>query len=250
MGNIASNDNVKLYEKIGEGSYGEVYRGVWKGKPVAAKKIRSFFFDNDVYCFQNQGKIFNDLKKEWEIMSGLNHKNIVQYLTVIMPQESPPIIVTELCATDLFKFIRKESNRKVAFTDAVSIMLDVAEGLNYLHGLKDPVIHRDLSSKNILIKDLESKKAKITDMGLSKVFPNGAMYATAGVGCIMYSAPETYPEKLGKGRYSQKAYYTEKVDIFSFGAVLLEVIVGRLPEYLTSPILEGKYSNMQLVFHG
>lgn len=238
MGNIASNDNVKLYEKIGEGSFGEVYRGVWKGRPVAAKKIRSFFFEYDI---QNKGRIFNNLKKEWELMSGLKHKNIVEYLTVIVPQESPPIIVTELCATDLFRFIRKHSNGKVAFLDTVSIMKDVAEGLNYLHGLRDPVIHRDLSSKNILIKDLETKEAKITDMGLSKVFPNGAMYASAVVGCILYSAPETYPEKLGKGRYAQKAYYTEKVDIFSFGAVLLEVIVGRLPEYLPGPILDGKY---------
>ncbi|XP_031565380.1 receptor-like kinase TMK4 [Actinia tenebrosa] len=238
MGNIASNDNVKLCEKIGEGSYGEVYRGVWKGRQVAAKKLRSFFFENDFFCLQNKGRIFNDLKKEWEIMSGLKHKNIVEYLTVIMPQEGSPIIVTELCTTDLFHFIRKESNCKVLFSDAVSIMLNVAEGLDYLHGLKDPVIHRDLSSKNILIKDLESKEAKIADMGLSKVFPNGAMYATPGVGCIIYAAPETYPEKLGRGRYSQKAYYTEKVDIFSFGAVLLEVIVGRLPDYLPNPILE------------
>ncbi|KAK3741293.1 hypothetical protein QZH41_012594, partial [Actinostola sp. cb2023] len=235
MGNKqSSGDDVRMGPLIGRGAYGEVYSGYWRGRKVALKKLESFLLDGD---FRNRGQAFENLRKEWDILSQLNHPNIVEYHTVILSEVAPPIIVTELCDCDLHHFIRENSNRKVCFQDTVAIMTDVAEGLKYLHGRRTPIIHRDLSSRNILLT--KSKRAKITDMGLAKAFPQGAMYATAGVGTPVYAAPETYPERRPGGRFAQKAYYTEKIDIFSFGAVLLEVIIGRLPSNpLPDPQLE------------
>lgn len=237
MGNASSTEEIKLGDKIGEGSYGEVFKAVWSGKQVAAKRFRSIFFDGDP---DGRAAFLETFKKEWEILRSLQHDNIVRYYTVILPPSpETPIIVTELLECDLAKYIRQsETKPKVPFSDVVKIMLDVAEALHYLHSLKDPIVHRDLASKNVLLT--KSLHAKIADLGLAKAFPRGAMYATVMPGTPVYAAPETYPKKLGGQSWADKARYTEKVDIFSFGAMLLEIIIGHLPERdLPDPVLEG-----------
>jgi len=100
-------------------------------------------------------------------------------------------------------------------------MLDVAEGLNYLHQLPEPIVHRDLACKNILLT--ATKEAKIADFGVAKCFPGGEMAATGNLGTPATRAPETF----GKWCYSrERKTYGTKADIFSFGVVVLEVIVG------------------------
>ncbi|XP_068682356.1 uncharacterized protein [Montipora foliosa] len=238
MGNTSSAEEIKLGDKIGEGSYGEVFKAVWCRKNVAAKRIRSVFFEGD-YDGRIRAAFLKKYKSEWELLKGLNHPNIVQYYTVILPPvPETPIIVTELLDCDLAKHIqRSESKPKVAFSNVVKIMLDIAEGLQYLHSLKDPIVHRDLASKNILLT--KAMHAKIADLGLAKVFPHGAMFATAVPGTPVYAAPETYSKMTQKGRRDGRVIYTEKIDIFSFGALMLETIIGHLPERnLPDPVLE------------
>jgi len=120
-------------------------------------------------------------------------------------------------------------------------MLDVAEALDYLHSREQPIVHRDLASKNVLLT--KSMHAKIADLGLAKAFPHGAMFATAVPGTPAYAAPETYLKKFGGKPWGDKARYTEKIDIFSLGALMLETIIGHLPErVLPDPVLEGNTS--------
>jgi len=238
MGNASSVEEIKLGDKIGEGSFGEVFKAVWCGKHVAAKRIHAVFFEGDRDGSMRE-TFMQRHKSEWELLSSLNHPNIVQYYTMILPPiPKSPIIVTELLECDLQKHIRQsESKPKVPFSDVVKIMLDVAEGLQYLHSLKEPIVHRDLASKNILLT--KKLHAKIADLGLAKIFPNGAMFATVVPGTPVYAAPETYPSMTGRGRQSGEAIYREKIDIFSYGAVMLETIIGHLPERaLPEPVLE------------
>lgn len=241
MGNTSSVEEIKLGDRIGDGAYGEVFKAVWSGKPVAAKRIRSIFFEGD-YDGSIRAAFLQKFKSEWEILRNLKHPNIVQYYTVILPPSpETPIIVTELLECDLAKYIREsESKPKVSFSEVVKIMLDVAEALQYLHSLRPPIgpiVHRDLASKNVLLT--KSMHAKIADLGLAKVFPHGAMYATAMPGTPVYAAPETYPKKSGD-LWGDKAKYAAKIDIFSFGALMLETIIGHLPErILPDPVLEG-----------
>ena len=239
MGNASSVEEIKLGDRIGDGAYGEVFKAVWCGKPVAAKRIRTVFFESD-YDGSIRAAFLEKFKSEWEILRSLKHPNIVQYYTVILPPNpETPIIVTELLECDLAKYMREsESKPKVSFSEVVKIMLDVAEALQYLHSLKPPIVHRDLASKNVLLT--KSLHAKIADLGLAKVFPHGAMLATAVPGTPVYAAPETYPKKAGRSLWDNKASYTEKIDIFSFGALMLETIIGHLPErLLPDPVLEG-----------
>ena len=146
MGNTSSKEEVNLLLRIGEGSYAVVYKAVWKNRQVAAKKLHSYLL--------GKTDVKQKFREEWELLSGLNHPNIVKYLTAVIP-ESPresTIIVTELLDQDLRRFIMTSQTKpKVTFRDTVSIMLDVAEGLNYLHQLPTSIVHRDLACKNILL---------------------------------------------------------------------------------------------------
>ena len=240
MRNTSSVEEIKLGHKIAEGSCGEVFKAVWCGKQVAAKRIRPIFFEGD-HDGSIRAAFLEKFKSEWEILRSLQHDNIVQYYTVILPPApETPIIVTELLECDLAKYLRESENRpKVSFLKVVKLMLDVAKGLHYLHSLKPPIVHRDLASKNVLLTKL--MHAKIGDLGSAKAFPHGAMYATALPGSLVYAAPETFPKKS----WGDKARYTEKIDIFSFGALMLETIIGHLPErVLPYAFPEGNVSNL------
>ncbi|KAJ7365321.1 hypothetical protein OS493_005425 [Desmophyllum pertusum] len=164
MGNTSSKEEVKLGAKIGEGSYAEVYRAVWNNKPVAAKKLHSYLLAKT--------DVTKKFRAEWELLSQLDHPNIVKYLRVVLP-ESPketPIIVTELLEQDLRKFIiTSRTTPKVTFRDTVSIMLDVAQGLDYLHQRPEPVVHRDLACKNILLTANENRR-RLPILDLRSVF--------------------------------------------------------------------------------
>lgn len=234
MGNTSSKEEVNLLTEIGRGSYAVVYKAKWKNRQVAAKKLHSFLLEK------------TDVKKkfgeEWKLLSGLNHPNIVKYLTAVIP-ESPretPIIVTELLDQDLRQFIMRSQttpNSKVTFRDTVSIMLDVAKGLSYLHQLPKPIVHRDLACKNILLT--ATKQAKIADFGVAKCFPGGEMAATGNPGTPATRAPETF----GKWYFSRESKrYGTKADIFSFGVVVLEVIVGHPSVRISELHTEGKVS--------
>ena len=241
MGNTSSNDDVRLLNKIGEGSFGDVFRAVWKNKYVAAKKLHPYVLRNPEamkYC------------EDWKILSKLDHPNIVKYLTVVIPKESliheeSTIIVTELLDQDLRRFI-KNTKGKVTFRDTVSIMLDVALGLNYLHQPPIQIVHRDLACKNILLT--AEKRAKIADFGLAKCFPNGEMAASANPGSFAYSAPETF------GRHfctRGKITYGFKADVFSFGIIMLELIIGHPSIRISDLHTEGKITdhNWQGCYH-
>ena len=92
MGNISSIEEIEFGDKIGEGSYGEVWKAVWKGKQVAAKRILPILVDLDD---SQREAILAKFKQEWEILCSIQHENIVQYYTVIHPPSpESPIIVT------------------------------------------------------------------------------------------------------------------------------------------------------------
>ncbi|XP_044162998.1 mitogen-activated protein kinase 13-like [Acropora millepora] len=226
MGNSASKDDVKLLEEIGRGSYAEVYRAMWRNQRVAAKKLKPDILQRPEAMRYSE---------DWILLRNLNHPNIVQYLTVVLPEKSSKscddsiIIITELLDQDLKRFI-KESPSAISFRDTVNILLDVAQGLSYLQS-RD-IVHRDLACKNILLTI--DKQAKIADFGFAKYFPDGDMAATADIGTPASRAPETFA-KYYFGR--RKTTYGPKADVFSFGVIMLEVIVGhpssRISELLT-----------------
>ena len=209
----------RLKNEIGSGSFGKVYKESWNGELVAVKILRDGLFDaNDTH-----GHVQKFLD-ECKILQRLRHKNVVQLKEFIITHTSPPVLITELLDCDLVKYIGRLYPCKIPFPETVSIALDVAEGLAYLHQQNPPIIHRDLATKNVLLTS--NKQAKIADLGIAKCFSSEQkMFSSPNCGTPAYAAPETFSTKQ-----AQKVDYGVKIDIFSFGVVLMEVVNSSRPE--------------------
>ena len=209
----------RLKNEIGSGSFGKVYKESWNGELVAVKILRDGLFDsNDTHGHVQK---FHD---ECKILQRLRHKNVVQLKEFIITHTSPPMLITELLDCDLVKYIGRLYPRKIPFPETVSIALDVAEGLAYLHRQKPPIVHRDLATKNVLLT--RNKQAKIADLGIAKCFSlQEKMFSSPNCGTPAYAAPETFSTKQ-----AQKVVYGVKIDIFSFGVMLMEVVNSTRPK--------------------
>ncbi|KAH8106898.1 hypothetical protein BXZ70DRAFT_915537 [Cristinia sonorae] len=199
-------EKITKLEKIGSGGFKDVFVGKFKGRRVAIAEFRGQLSNMDI--------------KELKLLGDFNHPNIVRFLGVSIPEntrETPVMIVSELCSNgDLFDYIRNVA--PPTLYRALSMMLDIARGIAYLHNLKPPVIHRDCKSSNILITS--KGVAKITDFGLAKVKQSTRSMMRSLVGTVNWQAPELW---------HAAPKYNHKVDTFSCGLVFWEILQWHNP---------------------
>ena len=129
----------------------------------------------------------------------------------------------ELLDTDLRQFLERQKS-DIPLWIKYSILLDVAHGIEYLHSRSPCVIHRDISSKCILLD--KNLTAKIGDFITARTIPTAKVSRrmSAGPGSFCYAAPETRP------RSGELALYSSSIDIFSFGCVALETLLQSFPD--------------------
>ena len=213
---------VKKNEVLGQGTYGCVEVVLCHGVEYAAKRLRT-----DVRG-QDKKKFYQRFRMEYELLSSLEHKNIVAYKGLCFLSHSDladvPLLMMERLKIDLHRRLvdnSKEYPDPLTLREKISILLDVAEGLEYLHTHIPPVIHRDLTAKNVLLD--EKNTAKIGDFGNSRILnvDQSSCFETmtCNLGTLHYSAPEAYPA-------SSSQSYSVKIDIFSFGHMALFVMTG------------------------
>ena len=156
--------DVKVDDVVGEGAFGEIRCGRWRGSPVAIKTLKSDCMTDAIAL-----KEFNC---EMSIWCRLVHPNIVQFLGVGYKAGQPPIMVCELMGGGSLqqKLLELQSwGKKMDFDRAFKIASNVAAALNYMHSRRPyAVIHRDLKPANILLTS--NGIAKVADFGLSKMF--------------------------------------------------------------------------------
>ena len=157
---------------LGEGGYGMVFKGRYRGFVVAVKKLRDFTL--------NAGG--RDLfEREMDIASRCRHPCLLQFIGAT--QDETPLLVTELMELSLRKLLRE---RQLSEKEIVVISLDVAHALNYLHNRK--IVHRDVSSANVLLwKQNDQWRGKLGDYGTVKFLQE---VMTKSPGAMIYSAPE------------------------------------------------------------
>lgn len=190
---------------LGRGAFGEVKLAKWRGATVAAKTLH-VASDSEI--------AFETIGNEVELMSRLRHPNLLLFLGVCF--DPRPVMLTELMPCSLYDVL--ESPQKVLMTleEILEVSVDVVSGLEYLHGHSPVVIHRDISSKNIL---LGGGRAKIADLGQAKLFGDAALSRQSEMpGAMAYAAPEILTGK-----------YTEKIDIFSLGVLMVQMCCGEYP---------------------
>ena len=214
--------------EVGRGAWGEVFSAKFRGKDVAIKIVHKEVFREFTIDL---------IKREIMIMSRVQHPNLVRFIAAVWDdaverQQDTPIIVSELMEMNL----RAAYERIMDLTNSlVSIFRDVAYALHYLHQHREPIIHRDISAPNVLLKSLPggSYRAKVSDFGSANLVRQAQ---TAGAGAIVYCAPEMFPnEDISVPPQPQ----TTKVDVFSYGILLLEVISKEMPT------LEKRYALLQ-----
>ena len=193
-------------EERGRGGWAVVKVANFRGTKVAAK-----CFYQQILVSRYNRQLFN---REMNMAARLRHPNLVQFVGASL--EGEPIILTELMTTSLRAELEKGPIEHAHIT---SINLDVARALNYLHLMQPhPIIHRDISSANVLLDPLPDNqwKAKVSDYGSVNLLRE---LRTVGPGSPVYAAPEA----------SIPAEQSPKMDIFSFGVLLVEMLTDEFP---------------------
>lgn len=191
---------------LGVGGWGQVKVAMFRGIKVAAKFLHeSIVSSHNIELFV----------REMNMAACIRHPNLLLFIGASFKGGINPVIITELMPSNLRSIIRALPQDGV-----ISVGIDVASGLNYLHLMRpDPIIHRDVSSANVLLEPIGLGKwrAKVSDYGsahfVSKV-------STVGPGNALYAAPESL----------NPIQQSPKMDVYSYGILLLEMATGQYPD--------------------
>ncbi|KAF8399777.1 hypothetical protein HHK36_015647 [Tetracentron sinense] len=196
-------------ELLGSGGFGRVYKGVLPNNTEVAVK-----------CVNHDSKQgLREFMAEISSMGRLQHKNLVQMRGWCRKGNELMLVYDYMPNGSLNRWIFDKPTRLLGWEERRRVLVDVAEGLNYLHhGWDQVVLHRDIKSSNILLDaDL---RGRLGDFGLAKLYQHGqAANTTRVVGTLGYLAPEL----------ASVASPTWASDVYSFGVVVLEVACGRRP---------------------
>ena len=208
--------------ELGRGGWGVVKVAKFRGINVAAKQL-----------FEQISQFYRLLFiREMNMAARIRHPNLVQFIGATLDRE--PIILAELMSTSLRSVLERGP---ISHAQVVSISLDGARALNYLHLMQpDPIIHRDISSANVLLDPLPDNcwKAKISDYGSVNLLQQ---LNTVGPGSPVYAAPEA----------STPVLQSPKMDIFSFGILLIEMLTDTFPEVASRDRLIGSIQHPSFV---
>ena len=195
--------------ELGRGGWAAVRVAEFRGLQVAAKYLHSMIISN----YNRQLFV-----REMSIAAKLRHPNLIQFIGATL--EGEPVILTELMATSLRAVLERVP---LSAANITSVSRDVARALNYLHLTKpDPILHRDVSSANVLLNQGPNMTwlAKLSDYGSANFVQR---VTTAGPGNPSYAAPEA----------SNPALQSTKMDVFSYGVLLVEMATRRFPDKST-----------------
>ena len=209
---------IELYksESLGSGSYGGVCRAKCDGLPCAAKIMHPTLFD-----LRDPGtaSYLERFEGECRLLSLARHPNVVQYLATYRdPETRLPVLLMELFDESLCRFLER-SPGPLPYHIELNISHDIALALVYLHS--NGLIHRDLTANNVLM--IAGVRAKVTDFGMSKLASVNPRVTPMAMcpGNLQYMSPEALEEPPS---------YTEKLDIFSFGVLLVQIMTRQFPD--------------------
>ena len=207
----------------GSGSWGCAYQVTVSGFPCIAKRLHDILVGQDVTA-QERASIRRRFRYECILLSRMRHPNVVQFIGVHYGRDQDDLtLVMEGLCMDLDKCMKHVKVRDIplALPIKLAILLDVAYGLLYLHTQNPPIVHRDLTASNVLLTN--DLRAKLADLGVSKILdlhPRSQATQTVCPGTLGAMPPEALIET---------PIYNAKLDVFSFGTVMLHVVNQEFP---------------------
>ncbi|XP_074267437.1 cysteine-rich receptor-like protein kinase 34 [Silene latifolia] len=216
----AATHNFSVDNKLGQGGFGVVYKGILDdGQEVALKRLSN-----------NSGQGIQEFKTEVVLLAELRHKNLVKLLGFCLASHEKILVYEYLPNSSLDQFLIDPSKKSLLSWDVrFKIIVGIARGLMYLHEeSRLKIIHRDLKSSNVLLDG--AMNPKIVDFGLAKLF---GVDQTQGdtkriIGTYGYMAPE----------YAMTGHFSAKSDVYSFGVIILEILSGQRNRYFGRPQTE------------
>ena len=207
-------------QSLGSGSYGAVCKAMCDDLPCAAKILHPTLLQ-----FTVPGTTINLMQKfeqECRLLSAIKHPHIVQYLgTCYDPESRLPVLLMELMDESLTRFLER-SHEPILYHTEVNLCHDIALALSYLHSYG--IVHRDLSSNNVLL--IAGSRAKVADFGMAKLYDVNHNTAhltplTLCPGTTVFMPPEALRDQ---------PVYTDKLDSFSFGVLCVQIMTRKFPD--------------------
>ena len=216
--------SVQLFkdQTLGIGSYGAVCKAKCDDLLCAAKIIHPTLFypttQLQVVPTKEHRLPIKRFEQECEFLSTIRHPNVVQYLCMHQdPDTGLPVLLMELMDENLTLFLDNYP-QPIAYHTQANLCHDIALALSFLHS--NGIVHRDLSSNNVLL--FSNIRAKVTDFGMAKLSDlNSRSAFTMCPGTDVYMPPEAVCEE---------PLYTEKIDCFSFGVIIIQMLTQQFPE--------------------
>ncbi|KAG2604588.1 hypothetical protein PVAP13_4NG102920 [Panicum virgatum] len=215
---IIKNSDLEELRELGSGTFGTVYHGKWRGTDVAIKRINDRCFAGKA---SEQERMRTDFWNEADKLASLHHPNVVAFYGVVLDGPGGSVAtVTEYMANGSLRQALQRHEKIFDRRRRLLIAMDVAFGMEYLHGKN--IVHFDLKSDNLLVnlRDPQRPICKVGDLGLSKV-----KCQTLISGGVRGTLPWMAPELLN----GSSSLVSEKVDVFSFGIVMWELLTGEEP---------------------
>ncbi|KAF6147620.1 hypothetical protein GIB67_031611 [Kingdonia uniflora] len=238
---IIKNSDLEELRELGSGTFGTVYHGKWRGSDVAIKRINERCFAGKPL---EQDQMRDDFWNEAIKLADLHHPNVVAFYGVVVDSPGGSVAtVTEYMVNGSLRQALQRNDRALDKRKSLFIAMDVAFGMEYLHGRN--IVHFDLKSDNLLVnlrdphrpickvRDCSHFTAvflefltntsdfyEVGDLGLSKV-----KCQTLISGGVRGTLPWMAPELLN----GSSSLVSEKVDVFSFGIVMWELLTGEEP---------------------
>ncbi|CAK9138693.1 unnamed protein product [Ilex paraguariensis] len=205
---VMATDNFSDANKLGQGGFGCVYKGVLvEGQDIAVKRLS-----------KNSGQGIEEFKNEVRLIARLQHRNLVRLLGCCVEMEEKMLIYEYMVHKSLdSSLFNKEKSSLLNWQRRFNIICGIARGLLYLHqDSRFRIIHRDLKASNILLD--KEMNPKISDFGMARIFGGDQTEASTKrvVGTYGYMSPE----------YAMDGLFSMKSDVFSFGVLVLEIVTG------------------------
>jgi hypothetical protein len=227
---------------VAGGGYGDIYKGCFKGQQIAVKVLK---------IGQDNSRLLKEFASEAVIWRQLSHPNVLPFCGVYHIDDRTPrvcLVSPWLEDGNVVEFLNRNGD-----TDCVQLALDIASGLEYLHGLTPSIIHGDLKGVNVLVTP--HRRACLADFGLATARDSQASVVTQNStgrsgGTIRWQAPELHVFGSESSSGSRLQRGSRASDIYAFACVCYEMFSGRLPFYEIAsdfPVITGVLSGRRPV---